>query len=340
MRPLLLLVALASAPVFAQPAPAISEAELVRRLPALLDSLAAADAFSGVVALGRSGGVVFEGAYGYADREAGVPNTVETAFNLGSINKVFTALAIRQLAAEGRVHLDSTLAYHWPDYPNAEVARRVTIRQLLQHRAGIGGDIFAAPPGGTRHDVRHNRDVLALVVDTPLEFEPGTDQRYSNAGYVVLGALVEHLTGEDYYAYVRRRIYEPAGMTRTAHHEMDALPPETARGYTFFDERDERGAFLQPNTDTLPGRGSAAGGGYATAHDLLRFLQALRAQRIEGGMPPGIGAAGGSPGVNAVVEGDLPGGYDLVVLANLDPPAAEDVAMRVRRWIAPESDRP
>jgi hypothetical protein len=124
-------------------------------------------------------------------------------------------------------------------------------------------------------------------------------------------------------------------MTRAGHYAVDALPPATARGYTYFDGTD-RGDRLRPNTAFLPGRGSAAGGGYATAHDLVRFLQALRAQRIEAGIPAGIGAGGGAPGLNAAVEGGLPGGYDLVVLANLDPPAAEAVARQVRQWLAPE----
>ncbi|MBI4542659.1 MAG: beta-lactamase family protein, partial [Gemmatimonadetes bacterium] len=102
---------------------------------------------------------VFQRAHGWADREARRANDLETAFNLGSINKIFTATSIRQLAAQGKLHLDSTLARYWPDYPNADVARRVTIRQLLEHRSGIGGNVFDPPPGGTRADLRHNREV-------------------------------------------------------------------------------------------------------------------------------------------------------------------------------------
>jgi CubicO group peptidase (beta-lactamase class C family) len=314
-----------------QPSP-IPEPELTRRLEAALDSLSAAGEFSGVVVLARAGQPVFQHAYGFADRAARRPNDVETAFNLGSINKVFTQTAIRQLADAGKLDLDSTLATYWPDYPNREVARRVTIRQLLQHRSGIGGNIFAAPAGGRRRDVRHNRDFLPLFVSEPLQFEPGSRQQYSNAGYVVLGMLVERLSGEDYYDYVRRHVYAPAGMTRTAAWTVDSLPPNTALGYTTRGEG-ESAVPLHPDTDLLPGRGSSAGGGYSTAADLVRFVQALREGKVPGGPPAGIGAAGGAPGINAVVEGDLPGGYDLVVLANLDPPAAERVARMVREWL-------
>jgi len=333
---LLVVTTLVAAPTahgeFQRPAP-VSQAELTTRLAKSLDSLVALDQFSGVVVLATDGRPVFEHAYGMADRAAARPNDVETAFNLGSINKVFTAIAIRQLAAAGKVVLDSTLARAWPDYPNREVARRVTIRQLLEHQAGIGGNIFGAPPGGTRSDIRRLRDYLSLFVDEPLQFDPGARSSYSNAGYIVLGLLVERLSGEDYYDYVRRHVYEPAGMTRTAHWSVDSLPPNTALGYTRQGE-DAQSAVLRRNADVLPGRGSSAGGGYSTAHDLLRFLAALREGRIAAGVPAGIGVAGGAPGLNAVVEGGLPGRYDLVVLANLDPPAAERIAQLVRGWLA------
>lgn len=332
---------LAAAPAPAQsPAPPITQDELIRRLGATLDSLSSRDEFAGAVVLARGGTPVFQHAYGMADREARRPNDVETGFNLGSINKAFTQIAVRQLADAGKIQPDSTLAFHWPDYPNQEVARRVTIRQLLQHRSGIGGNIFGDPPGGSRGSIRRLRDFLPLFVNEPLQFEPGSQQRYSNAGYVVLGLLVERLSGEDYYGYVRRHVYEPAGMTRTAHFAVDSLPPNTAVGYTRGGPGSPGDGPLRRNTEQLPGRGSSAGGGYSTAHDLMRFVQALRERKIPGGMPAGIGIAGGSGGVNGVVEGDLPGGYDLIVLANLDPPAAERIARAVRGWLGVADDGP
>lgn len=271
MKTLPLCALLLAAPLLAQPA--VSEPELIRRIESHVDSLAKADLFSGVVLLARNGSPVFERAWGFADREAKRPNTVETAFNIGSINKLFTSIAIRQLEAAGRLHLDSTLAMAWPEYPNPDVARRVTIRQMLGHRSGISGNIFAAPAGRTRHDVRHNNDFLPLIVNESLAFEPGTRQQYSNAGFVLLGMLVERLSAKDYYEYVRDNVYAPAGMTRTGAYPVDSLPPNTAIGYTGAPHARER------NTASLAGRGSAAGGGYSTPHDLMRFLQALREGR-------------------------------------------------------------
>jgi len=321
-----------------RPSP-ISETELVRRIAGSVDSLAKTGEFSGVAVLAKNGVPVFQRAYGMADRERGVANNLETAFNVGSINKVFTQIAILQLSAAGKINLDSTLAVYWPDYPNKAVANKITIRQLMRHTSGIGGNIFDSPAGGTRHDVRSLNDYLALFVNEPPQFEPGTSNAYSNAGYVVLGLLIERLSGQDYYTYVRDHILEPAGMTRTGSFFVDSLPPNTAIGYTTGSENAPPGAPLHSNKQELPGRGSSAGGGYSTAQDLLKFLKALREHRIASGLPAGLGIAGGSGGINGVVEGSLPGGYDLVVLTNLDPPAAERVARMTRGWLGVNDER-
>jgi D-alanyl-D-alanine carboxypeptidase len=315
-----------------RPSP-ISQAELLRRLTTSVDSLAKAGQFSGVAVLAKNGVPVFQHAYGMADRERSVANNLETAFNLGSINKVFTQIAILQLQAAGKLSLDSTLAAYWPDYPNKEVAHKITIRQLMRHTSGIGGNIFDTPAGGKRNDIRTLKDYLPLFVNEPLQFEPGSSNAYSNAGYVVLGLLIERLSGQDYYTYVREHIIQPAGMRRTDSFFVDSLPPNTAIGYTRGDDNAPPNTPQRRNAKDLPGRGSSAGGGYSTAQDLLKFLQALREHRIPNGMPAGLGIAGGSGGINAVVEGDLPGGYDLVVLTNLDPPAAMRVARMVRDWL-------
>lgn len=328
-----LFASLLLAPALAAQAPAPpAQDELLSRLAKTLDSLSAAGQFSGAVALRRGGTTIFERAYGLADRATKRPNTVTTEFNIGSINKVFTATAIRQLASAGKINLDSTLGHYWPDYPNP-VARTSTIRQLMEHQAGLGGNIFDPPPGGTRSDIRHNNEYLVLFVNAPQAFAPGTSRRYCNACYVVLGMLIEKVSGEDYYAYIGRHIYAPAGMTHTGSYKVDSLPPNTAIGYTTGQEDVPPGTPLHPNSAELPGRGSAAGGGYSTIGDLLQFVAALRARSIPEGPPAGIGIAGGSGGLNAVLEGDLPGGYDLVITANLDPPAAERVAETVRRWL-------
>ena len=323
---------LAAPTLAAQVAVPISQEQLAERLGKTLDSLAALGEFSGAVGLERGGATVFARAYGMADRATRRPNTATTEFNIGSINKVFTETAIRQLAAAGKLNLDSTLGHYWPDYPNA-TARSATIRQLMTHQAGLGGNIFDPPPGGARNDIKHNNEYLVLFVNAPQAFAPGTSRRYCNACFVVLGMLIEKVSGEDYYVYVQRHVFEPAGMKHTGSYRVDSLPPNTAIGYTRGDEDAPADAPVHANSKELPGRGSAAGGGYSTIGDLLQFLVALRAGQVPSGPPAGIGIAGGSGGLNAVLEGDLPGGYDLAVAANLDPPAAERVAEMVRNWL-------
>jgi len=303
---------------------------------ARVDSLASAQQFSGVILVAKNGTPLVERAYGMADREAGRANDLETSFNIGSINKLFTQVAIRQLADAGKLNLDSTLARAWPDYPNQDIARKVTIRQILTMQSGIQGNIFAAPAGKTRHDVVSLQDYFELFKNEPLQFEPGSKQQYSNAGYIVLGLLIEKLSGENYYEYIRRHIYEPAGMTQTGSWRVDRWPANTAIGYTRGGQDAPPTTPLQRNTDFLPGKGSSAGGGYSTAHDLLRLMNALRTHKIASAPEAGnVGVAGGAPGLNAAVEGDLPGGYDVIVLANLDPPAAERVARLIRSALAP-----
>lgn len=308
----------------AQPAArALPDSVLATRLDSLL---AASPGFSGVAVIGRHGQVIHAAAAGRA-RPNGVKPTAETAFNLGSITKTFTATLIRQVAAEQGWSVDTTVAALWPTYPNADVARAITVRQLMNHMSGVNGDIFAGDDA-SRGRLRTLRDFLPFFVDNPLAFKPGARESYSNAGYVVLGLLLEERTGKRFDALLDERIYTPAGMTRAAHYPRDSLPVFAAVGTTR-----RAGPDAVVNTTTLPGRGSSAGGSYASAADLLRYVQALRQRRIPQGSPPGIGVAGGSPGVNAIIEGALPGDIDLVILANVDPPIAESLARIVRGWL-------
>ncbi|HEV2104392.1 MAG TPA: serine hydrolase, partial [Candidatus Eisenbacteria bacterium] len=315
-------------PALAAPAPAMTDAQLVAAVHALVDSLTAAGEFSGVVLLAHGDRTLVREARGLADRERGLRNQPNTVFNLGSINKKLTEVAIRQLAAQGRLAFTDTIARYLPDYP-ADKGRRITIQQLLDHRAGTG-DIFndrfrATDPAR----LRTLADWMDLIRDQPLEFEPGTRQAYSNAGYVLLGAIVERVTGESYFDYVQAHVYAPAGMAASGSFARDEASPNRAIGYT---RRDAPGGALQPNTVGLPGRGSSAGGGYSTVDDLRRLVAALRAGRL--GIAPDSSdflIAGGSPGVNAALG--AVGGYTLVVLANLDPPAAVGLASRLEHWL-------
>jgi len=154
----------------------------------------------------------------------------------------------------------------------------------------------------------------------------------------VLGAVIERVSGASYYDYVREHIFRPAGMTATDSYAKDSLPPNTALGYTRGGPGESTQGPLRPNLDLLPGRGSAAGGGYSTAPDLLRFALAMQAGRIAGAPRQAMGIGGGAPGINALLEAGMPGGYTLVILANLDPPAAEALGRAVGGWLGIADD--
>lgn len=301
---------------------------LFKRIDSLLT---ATPSFSGIITVGRRGAVIYAGAAG-TTRPGGAKPTITTAFNLGSINKLFTQILVRQTAAEQGWSLDTTFAALWPSYPDHAVSDRITIRQLLDHRSGVQGNIFAGD-SAARGQLRALTDYLPLLLNQPLQFTPGSREAYSNAGYVLLGLLLEQRTKRSFYDLVDERIYRFSGMTSAGYFRRDSLPAFAAVGTTL---RSATGATLaapRRNTGALPARGSSAGGGYASAQDLLLFVQALRDKRIPQGPPPGIGIAGGSPGVNAVIEGGLPGDRDLVILANVDPPAAEQLAQIIRGWL-------
>lgn len=330
--------------------PKLSVAQAIAQATASIDALAAEDAFSGVVVIARDGEVQLERAAGRADRERGLANGPGTRFNIGSISKAFTQVLIAQLAAEGRLALEDRVIRHLPDYPDRAIAEQVTLQQLLAHRSGLG-DIFNerfTPEAAA--GLRTLADYLPLFTGKPLEFEPGTAQRYSNAGYVVLGLVIERLTGKRYADVARERIFVPAGMAASGWLARDALPAEAAIGYTregWQEEREPRGAApaghrpeaalpaRRSNALALPAIGSSAGGSYSSARDLLAFARALATNRVGGAarfaQQGGLGIAGGTAGANAVLEADFaPGGWTVIVLENLDPPAAEALSRELR----------
>lgn len=311
----------------------LSEPQIATAITDYAKQLYDAKHFSGVVLAAHAGKTVVTHAYGLADVAANTPNTPDTRFNIGSLNKLFTRLAIAQLAEAGKLSLDDTIAKLLPGTA-LTAADKISVRQLIDHRSGMG-DIFgarydAAPPSR----LRELADFVPLIADQPLAFEPGTSQRYSNAGYVVLGLIVEHLTGDSYRDYLAKHVFGPAHMTRTCLPAVDDRAPERATGYTLHGD-DRELTERVPNTKSLPGRPSSAGGAYASAGDLLRFYDALLADRLlsakwtnwmlndsfdDARRSPQIGVGGGAPGINAAIE--LAGGWTVISLANFDPPSA------------------
>jgi CubicO group peptidase (beta-lactamase class C family) len=306
----------------------MSNDDLSRALDGYLSRLAQDDRFSGVALVARNGERVFEKAYGFADRANRIPNTPATRFNLGSINKIFTQTAIEQLIAGGKLARSDTLGRLMPDYPQ-EITRAATIDQLLRHGAGIA-DLFGDEFARTSKDrFRRNADYFSFVSKQQPLFAPGERNQYCNGCYITLGAIVEKVAGMSYEEYVADKIYKPAGMTQSAPLQTDAIEPNVAMGYTR-----RGGGDLRSNMLTRGASGSAAGGGYATAADLLAFDIAMKQGKL---LEPGRvaefygarGLAGGAPGISAVLHSSPT--WTVIVLANLDPPAGEAVGTAIAR---------
>ncbi len=328
-----------------------------------LDSLGAESGFSGAVLVAKDGQPIASKVAGLANRETKTPNTLETKFNLGSMNKMFTAVAIAQLAQKGRLKFDDTIAKVWPDYPNKEVGEKVTIHQLLTHTSGMGmytnEKNFAAQRAQLTSVAAH----LPLIVNEPLASAPGEKFQYSNSGYMILGAIVEKLSGKNYYDYVRENIFELAGMIHTGFYEPGKAMPDVAIGYTRMDESGKRGETERENTDLREVRGGPAGGGFSTVGDMVKFGEALRGHKlldeehtkivttgkVDAPGPIGkyaygfgdkifagkhiVGHNGGFPGIAAQFDMFPELGYTIVILMNADPPTMMPVIMKLRELL-------
>jgi len=330
----------------------LSEDSLVSALRAKLAQDVAADRFSGSVILAKLGGgrskVLLSGAYGMADRDRKVANTLDTKFRIGSMNKMFTATSILQLVQAGKIKLTDPLGKYLTDYPNKDVASKVTIHHLLTHTGGTG-DIFGPDFATHRLELRTLNDYVALYGARGLRFEPGSRWEYSNYGMLLLGVVIERVSGQSYYDYVEQHVFRPAGMTHSGSLPEDQAVRDRSMGYM------RRGGAWTLNTNTLPYRGTSAGGGYSSVGDLVAFADALMNHKLlnaeytsmlitgkvdvaEGRKyaygfedtrangDGAVGHSGGAPGMNGDLRIYPQSGYVIAVLSNLDPPAASQIS--------------
>ena len=278
----------------------------------------AAHQFSGVVLVAKNGRPVYQ--QGTANRQ----------YNIGSMTKMVTAVAIARLAERGKLAFDDPVGKHLPDFPNRAVAEGVTIHHLLTHSSGMGdyhNDAFYA----RRNTFRTLSDLVPLFASDSLSFEPGKGWDYSNAAFIVLGLIVEKVSGESYFDYVTKHIFAPAGM-RDSEHRAES---------------------------------SSAGGTFSTVGDLLRFVTALNngklltkpyAQRVTSPkvkVPPGwpmqeygygfqmstmegvriVGHGGAGPGIAGKLDMYPDLGYTVIILASEDLPAIMPVIMKSRELV-------
>ncbi|MDB5432952.1 MAG: Penicillin-binding protein beta-lactamase class [Caulobacter sp.] len=268
------------------PAPAWAEAggplrgpgEVGARTRAVVARGCKAGVFSGAVLVARGDRVVMQTACGEASRRFHVKNGLETKFNLGSINKMFTAVAVMQLVEAGKVSLSDPLSRYVDEtwLPTA-VASRITLGQLMNHTSGLGSFLNREMDRAPRNAYRQLDDFKPLVRTETLAFAPGTGFQYSNTGMLLLGIVIEKASGEPYLDYIRRHIYGPAGMIATDCYAVDEPVPDVAIGYTP-DPASPYGWREALFTNLY--RGGPAGGGYSTVGDMFRFARALQAGRL------------------------------------------------------------
>jgi CubicO group peptidase (beta-lactamase class C family) len=351
----------APAPPGEEAAGKLTDEQVIERLAACMTRLVADHAFSGSVILARDGQPLLREAYGQASKSYAVPNRIDTRFNIASVGKAFTGVAVAKLVEQGKLSFEDPVSRHLPaEWLDPEVAATIQVRHLLTHTSGLGDyfrKLYATP---TPRFFRGLDDYRPLVADAKPAFEPGARSSYSNLGMLLAGVVIEQVTKGSYFDYVREHIYEPAGMTGTDAYDKDSVLPNRATGYS--KEVTEEGARWWNNWPTRVLKGSPSGGSYSTAEDLLRFDVALRAHRLLDSEhthavltpKPEIGAPGngygffvsaGPGGRVASASGDgrgischfrmyLDSGYTFVVLSNYDRPAADIVDSVVRQMIA------
>lgn len=336
-----------------------------------VDRLTRGGGFSGTVYVTRGDSVLLARGYGFANREDSIANGVHTRFALASMGKMFTATAVLQLVDQGKLRLTDTLERVLPDYPNHDRSSRITIAELLEHSAGLG-DIWSTkkkPVAGLTGTLAS----AAAVSYPPLLFAPGTRWSYSNEGYLVLAAVVERLSGEPFLQYLQRHVFAPAGMTETTVAAgADYIIPHRAVGYRPAANDPLGAGALRGNWTFLGDSAGGAGGGYSTVADIARFGRALRMGKLISAamrdsmwtgrwdlpgyedqrygfasfvMPVGTrvavghGGGGNGSGMDNGFKQFTDGSYQVVVLANWEPPAGGRLADAIIRYLGADVER-
>jgi len=341
------------------PGPDFTDSELAAFLDSWIDTLVADDEFSGTVLVARDGKPIYTRAAGEACKRYDVPNRLDTKFNLGSMNKMFTGVAVAQLAQQGKLSFSDPLIKYLPDYPDREFAEKATIHQLLTHTSGAG-DYWDPLFDTSFWEIQSVPQLASLVTSQPPLFEPGERFEYSNAGPVILGLVIEAVSGMDYFDYIREHVAKPAGMINSDCFAMDTPVENLAIGYTHMNYDGSVDPDTWRNNYYMHAvKGGPAGGGFSTVEDLLAFDVALRNHTLLNAaytdtvitgkvdMGPGfryaylsgdednnghrvVGHNGGAPGINAVLNMYWDDGYTVAVMSNYDG-AAEQIAHRIGR---------
>ena len=334
----------------------LNEKQFLQMITDVIQRICERDVFSGTVLIARGDELLLTHACGEASKRFHVPNNIETKFNLGSMNKMFTATAVTQLVEKGLLSFQDTIDKHVDEsWLPKEITSKITVHHLLTHTSGLGSYFNETYMKGSKGLYRKVNDFKPLLKGEKPAFEPGKRFRYSNTGMLLLGVVIESVTGQSYFDYIRKNIYEPAGMKNSDSYEMDYPVENLAIGYSP-DLKSKYG--WQNNLFKHVIKGGPAGGGFSTVGDLHRFALAFQAGKLvsvdslktilkdhsgenygygfgiaEGPSGKVVGHGGGFPGINGKLDIYLDKGYIVAVLSNYDN-GANPVAQKISQLLA------
>ncbi len=321
--------------------PALTEKEALEEIRGIMTRLKTKDWFSGTVLIAKGPNVLLTDFAGEANKGDHMPINIDTKFNLGSMNKMFTATAVARLVEAGKLSFDDPLGKYLDEsWLPKTVTDKITLRHLITHTSGLGSYFNETYQKSSRELFRKLDDYKPLIKDDKPAFPPGEKFQYSNTGLFLLGVVIEKVTGEDYFEYIRKVIYGPAGMTNSDCYEMDYPVENLAIGYS----PDWKSPYKwQNNLYKHVLKGGPAGGGFSTVRDLHRFAMALLegkfvSKAMLGTMwtdfkgadygygftvasgPAGkvVGHSGGFPGINSQLDIYVDSGYIVGVMSNID----------------------
>ena len=300
--------------------------------------------FSGVISIVQRGKNIFQGEYGFADKANEIPNKTDTKFGTASAGKVYVATAILNLIEKKHIKLDSTIG-EILKFDLKQIDSGITVRQLLNHTSGIPDyfdesvmdnyeELWINTPN---YRIRKSSDLIPLFIDKPMMYPKGERFQYNNTGYVVLGLIIEEITGKPFDVYLQETIFNSCKMTDTGYFELDRLPAKCAFSYIYDKEKDD----YRTNIFSIDAKGSGAGGAFTTALDVEKFWMALLSGKLinkeslkmmfspqvsEGCYGYGVWLLNGKipsfqgcdPGVNFITSCDLDKLVMITILCNVD----------------------
>jgi CubicO group peptidase (beta-lactamase class C family) len=249
--------------------PALEPESLARRIDQTLNFFTERESFTGAVLVARNGEVLLSQGYGLADRDKNLPNTPQTKYRLGSISKQFTATAILLLQAQNQLNVQDPICPYIPECP--ALWQDITIHHLLTHTSGIPDFTNFPDYETTKVTSSSPMQTIARFKNRPLDFRPGEKWDYSNSGYILLGHIIEQVSGQSYETFLQQNIFEPVQMENTGYEHNDG---SLAIGYTGFYDHWEKAAYIDM---TIP---YAAGGLYSTIEDLYRWDRVLHTEQL------------------------------------------------------------